>query len=291
MDLDHAHRVAVTAAEAAGTLLREGTRRAVGIRPKGDHGDVVTDLDLAAEKLLLERVQGAFPAHTVMAEESGTLGAPDGEWAWLIDPLDGTNNVAIGLPLYVVGLALCHRGVPELGVVHDPVAGQTWSAIRGRGALGPDGPLPTPPNRPLPHGPVVAWTQGYGVPHDDPFAGRLKVSLESRTRRLLQLWAPLLSWVLLARGDIDAIIGYKAGIVDLPAGMLIAQESGLCVHGLDGSPFEDRIDMPSQGLSFVAGRPGIVHDMLRLVTAARPTDTGNGEPRPHAAAWMTEHPC
>ncbi|MFC7107519.1 inositol monophosphatase family protein [Nonomuraea rubra] len=93
---------------------------------------MVTDLDLASEKLLLERILTAYPSHTVIAEESGLVGAAGGEWTWLVDPLDGTNNVAIGLPAYVVGVALCRDGLPLLGVVHDPVSRQTWSALRGR---------------------------------------------------------------------------------------------------------------------------------------------------------------
>ena len=139
-DLEHARRIAVDAAEAAGMLLSAGTCGTVEINSKGDHGDVVTNLDLAAEKLLLERVLTAFPGHAVIAEESGRLGETESEWTWVIDPLDGTNNVAIGLPLYAVGLALCRDGRPELGVVHEPVTGRTWSAIRGRGALGPGRP-------------------------------------------------------------------------------------------------------------------------------------------------------
>jgi myo-inositol-1(or 4)-monophosphatase len=264
MDLDHARRVAVEAARAAGDLLREGTTRALGVLPKGGSGDVVTDLDLAAEKLLLERVLTAFPRHCVIAEEAGVLGTPGGEWTWLIDPLDGTNNVAIGLPLYVVGLALCHHGVPALGVVHDPVTGRTWSAIQGRGAVGPDGPLATPPRRALPHGPVLAWTQGHGVARDDPAMRRLKGNLEAHARRMLQLWAPLLSWVLLARGDIDGFVGYRPEVVDLPAGALIAQEAGLAVCALDGGPYEGSIHPPGRDHSFVAARPELVPGLVAL---------------------------
>ncbi|MGW2217114.1 inositol monophosphatase family protein, partial [Nonomuraea sp. NPDC001684] len=131
--------MAVEAAQAAGALLAAGTRGAVGIRAKGEAGDVVTDLDLASEKLLVERILTAFPSHTIVAEESGLIGAAGGEWTWLVDPLDGTNNVAIGLPTYVVGVALCRAGRPVLGVVHDPVTAQTWSAIRGRGAVASTG--------------------------------------------------------------------------------------------------------------------------------------------------------
>jgi myo-inositol-1(or 4)-monophosphatase len=267
MDLDHARRVAVGAAEAAGSLLRERVTGVLGIRSKAG-GDIVTDLDLASEKLLLERIQAAFPGHRVVAEESGVSGDPGGDWTWLVDPLDGTNNVAIGLPLYVVGLALCHDALPQLGVVHDPVSRQTWSAVRGGGVLGPQGPVPSPRHRASPHGPVLAWTQGHGVARDDPALRALKAALDVRARRVLQLWAPLLAWVMLARGDIDAVVGYHAEGVDLPGGLLIAQEAGLCVRGFDGRRFDGRTDLPAHRRSFVAAHPELVDDLLGLVASA-----------------------
>jgi myo-inositol-1(or 4)-monophosphatase len=266
MDLEHARRVAVEAAEAAGVVVREGVKGVVGVHAKGCDGDVVTDLDLAAEKILLDRVLTTFPDHRVIAEESGLHGG--GEWTWLVDPLDGTNNLAIGLPTYVIGVALCFRGRPLLGVIHDPVMSRTWSAVRGSGAQGPGGAPLAPPYRPVPHGPILAWTQGYGVARDDPAALALKITLDVRARRVLRLWAPLLGWVMLARGDIDGIIGYRAGVVDLPAGVLIAQEAGLAVRDLGGGPFDDDFNAPGRDRSFVAGRPELIDALLAMVTAA-----------------------
>ncbi|MFD8526021.1 inositol monophosphatase family protein [Streptosporangium canum] len=263
-DLEHARRIAVDAARAAGRLIAAGTRGIVEVNPKGDDGDVVTDLDLASERLLLRRVLTAFPDHSVIAEESGELSGADSEWTWLIDPLDGTNNVAIGLPLYAVGLALCRNGRPELGVVHEPVTGRTWSAVRGRGALGPGGPLTAPPYRSTGSGPVLAWIQGYGVRRGDAVACALKAGLDRRARRVLRLWAPLLAWVMLARGDIDGIIGYRTGIVDLPGGLLIAQEAGAVVSAFDGTPF-DCAPLSGDGRDFVASRAGLQEDLLEAV--------------------------
>ncbi|WP_433255863.1 inositol monophosphatase family protein [Streptosporangium sp. CA-135522] len=266
-DLEYARRVAVDAARAAGRLIVTGARGAVSVSPKGDDGDVVTDLDLAAEKLLLQRVLTAFPGHAVIAEESGELGDSGAEWTWLIDPLDGTNNIAIGLPLYAVGLALCRSGRPELGVVHEPVTGRTWSAVRGRGALGPGGPVTAPPYRPAGSGPVLAWIQGYGVRRDDTVACALKAGLDRRARRVLRLWAPLLAWVMLARGDIDGIVGYRTGVVDLPGGLLIAQEAGAMVSAFDGAPF-DCAPLAGGGRDFVASRAGFQEDLLEVVRSA-----------------------
>lgn len=200
---------------------------------------MVTDLDLAAERLIVGHIRAEFPRHRIIAEESGLLDAADSSWAWLVDPMDGTNNVAIGLNIYVVGVALCLNGAPMLGVVHDPVSGQTWSAVRGGGTEGPTGLVP-PTERRAGHGGVVAWAQGYGVGRDDPAGQALRLTLESRVRRMLALWAPLLAWVMLARGDID---------------------------GFDGRPFDERIDQPHD-LSFVAAHPRTVSSLLDTVRAA-----------------------
>ncbi len=269
-DLDLACRVAVGAAEAAGALLRDRVTYRPGMRVKNTTGDIVTDLDLAAEQLIIGRIRDAFPGHEIIAEESGVLGADGGggRCTWLVDPIDGTNNVAIRLPAYVVGIALCAAHLPVLGVVHDPVAGQTWSAIRRAGAYGPAGRLQSPACRPAPYGPVLAWTQGHDVARDDPAARALKLVLEEAARRVLQLWAPLVSWVMLARGDIDGIVGYRAEAVDLPAGALIAMEAGLTIRGLDGRPFDDRIGQRDEDRSFVASHPGNIDRLLKLVAAA-----------------------
>jgi myo-inositol-1(or 4)-monophosphatase len=273
-DLWAARTLAIAAAEAAGALLRGPRAEGIGLRVKDATGDVVSDLDLAAEKVIIDRITAEFPAHQIIAEESGLLAAArlDGDQpggcTWLVDPLDGTNNLAIGLPAYVVGIAMCYRDVPVLGVVHDPVRQQTWSAVRQRGAFGPGGRLPQPGCRPAPHGPVLAWTQGHGVARQDAAARALKLVLESTARRVLQLWAPLLAWVMLARGDIDGIVGYQAEAVDLPAGALIAAEAGLAVCRLDGQPFDDRIGGPASGRSFVAGHPANIGRLTELAAAA-----------------------
>lgn len=303
-DLDLARAVAVDAAEAAGALLRGGARRDVEVRVKDSTGDVVTELDLASEQLIIARIREAFPSHRIIAEESGVLDAygpaapgdgaaggsggrdagagrdggaghggntgdgADGDFTWLVDPLDGTNNVAIRLPAYVVGIALCAEGLPVLGVVHDPVAGQTWSALRSRGAFGPAGRVPLPECRPAPCGPVLAWTQGHAVARDDATARALRLVLESTARRVLQLWAPLLSWIMLARGDIDGIVGYSAEMVDLPAGALIAAEAGIEIRGLEGQPFDEHIGASAADRSFVAGHPQNIGRLVGLVSAA-----------------------
>lgn len=277
-------RTAVAAAEEAGALLRSRFPDGFAARPKGEHGDVVTDLDLMAERLVVDRIWERFPHDRILAEESGELcgDGGDGGRTWLVDPLDGSNNVVIGLPAYVVGIALCVDGAPVVGVVHDPVTGRTWSALRGGGAHGPHGRLARvadgrPPSS---AGPLLAWTQGHAVGRDDPAARALRHTLETRSRRLLQLWAPLLTWAMLARGDIDGFVGYRAEAIDLPAGALLAREAGVAVRHLDGREFRGGFSGPDTERSFVAGRPEVLPYLLELVAASAAVGGGRSSSAP-----------
>ncbi|MGW1195237.1 inositol monophosphatase family protein [Streptomyces sp. NPDC002536] len=268
------HRLAVSAAREAGALLRAHLRgeaaQQYAVRSKGSLGDVVTDLDTMAEDVIVQRIRAGFPHDRILAEEAGELaGAAANGRTWLVDPLDGTNNVAIGLTACVVGIALCADGVPVVGVVHDPVTGRTWSALHGYGARGPHGPLRVASRTPSPAGPLLGWTQGYGVARDDPLARTLRAGLERNSRRLLQLWAPLLTWSMLARGDIDGFVGYRAEAVDLPAGALLAMEAGVEIRTLDGGPFPGGVTGPDTDRSFVAGRPEDMSYLIGLVNGCR----------------------
>lgn len=277
VDMELALRLATDAAEEAGARLRDGAGEILDVQAKDAAGDVVTDLDFAAERLIVGRIRDTFPHHRIIAEESGLLDAEDTSLAWLVDPLDGTNNVVIGLNTFVVGIALCRDKVPVLGVVHDPVARKTWSAVRGGGVSGPGGGAL---RRNRPPRPVLAWTQGHAVGTADERAKLLRTALEDGARRVLQLWAPLLSWVMLARGDIDGFVGYRPEAVDLPAGSLIAQEAGIEVCSLDGSPFDERFDVPAERRSFVAGRSEVLPELLNLVRSASPV-AANGSSGHH----------
>ncbi|MFI1280158.1 inositol monophosphatase family protein [Streptomyces sp. NPDC020858] len=273
-DFDRERQVAVAAAEEAGGLLRRRFGTAHCLRTKGRSGDVQMDLDLAAEKLVLSRIQRHFPHDRILSEEAGLLDAA-GERTWLVDPLDGSNNVAIGLPAYVVGIGLCLASTPVMGVVHEPVTGETWHAVRGHGAYGAAGALSGPdPRLPRP-GPVVAWTQGYAVERGDVTAVALRAVLELRCRRVLQLWAPLLGWSLLARGTIDAFVGYRAEGVDLPTGALLAAEAGVDLRTLSGARFRPGFAGDDSGRSFVAARGETLAHLLREVgTAVSPAAPG-----------------
>jgi len=126
---------AIQVARDAGNLLVQRLG-AAQITNKGDI-DLVTEADIAAEELIIDRIRSHYPLHGILAEESGEAvqqGTSRSEWKWIIDPLDGTTNYAHGYPCFCVSIAVEHAGTLEIGVVYDPMRDEMFAAERGQGA-------------------------------------------------------------------------------------------------------------------------------------------------------------
>jgi myo-inositol-1(or 4)-monophosphatase len=125
--------VAVEAAQEAGRLLMKRFGRPVRTIHKGTI-DLVTEMDTASERLILEAIQAAFPDDGLLSEEAPAehLERPR---RWIIDPLDGTTNYAHAFPVFAVSIALEVEGTVVVGVVEGPVHGETFTAVAGGGAF------------------------------------------------------------------------------------------------------------------------------------------------------------
>jgi len=95
--------------------------------------DLVTEIDKASDKEIVEFISTNFPEHGILAEESGMSGGTS-DYRWVVDPLDGTTNYAQGLPIFAVSIALQYKEETVLGVVYMPVLGQLFTAVKGQGA-------------------------------------------------------------------------------------------------------------------------------------------------------------
>ncbi len=92
---------AIETAREAGQILLERFGRKITVTKKGDI-NLVTEADLASEKLIIERIRSHYPKHAILAEESGASALNgESEWKWIIDPLDGTTNYAHGYPCFL----------------------------------------------------------------------------------------------------------------------------------------------------------------------------------------------
>jgi len=125
----------IQTARDAGRILAERLGRALEVSNKGDI-DLVTESDLASEKLIIDRIKSHYPRHAILAEESGDAASMEtsSEWKWIIDPLDGTTNYAHGYPCFCVSIGVERAGRIELGVVYDPLRDEVFAAERGEGA-------------------------------------------------------------------------------------------------------------------------------------------------------------
>ena len=129
--------IAVKAARAAGSIINRAALdvERLTISTKGVN-DFVTDVDQAAEKVIIDTLLTAYPGHAILAEESGRAhGAKHSDYLWIIDPLDGTTNFIHGFPVYAVSIALAFRGKIEQAVVYDPARNDLFFASKGRGAF------------------------------------------------------------------------------------------------------------------------------------------------------------
>lgn len=219
------HDIAVRLAREAGDFAVAQLDADNGIRGKGDKGDVVTLVDHEAERRIIEAIQAAYPDHAILGEESGLVGDEDAPVRWLVDPLDGTNNYVMGMPMFGVCLTVLADAVPVVGVVHESVRAITTSAIRGEGAWRNGRPARLGEAVPLPRA-TISWTQGYGVTPDDPFRRHVIGTLEPRVKRLLGTWSPCIDWGLIAAGHVGAFVAYRNERWDLLGGALIVEEAG-----------------------------------------------------------------
>nr|MBC7246125.1 inositol monophosphatase [Chloroflexota bacterium] len=124
--------VAIEAAHQAGELILRYFRQPQVIHAKGP-GDLTTHVDQEAEEIIVRVIRQIFPDHDFLGEE-GHSAHCEAESLWVIDPLDGTRNYSVGIPWFCTSIALAVKGRAILGVIYDPVRGETFYAEAGKGA-------------------------------------------------------------------------------------------------------------------------------------------------------------
>ena len=121
----------------AGQLIVAAFSDNKSIQIKSNILDIVTDTDKQAEANIIRAVQQLYPTHAFIGEESH---ATPGQYhitdspTWVIDPIDGTNNFCHQLPFVCVAIGVMVRREMVVAVIHAPILGETFTAIRGRGA-------------------------------------------------------------------------------------------------------------------------------------------------------------
>jgi myo-inositol-1(or 4)-monophosphatase len=252
-------RALAVAVEAAGAAGEECLRRRFrldprAIRSKSARRDLVSEADLAAEAVLLERIRRAFPGDAILAEESG--GEPPSRGAcWCLDPLDGTTNFVHGLPEFSVSVARLVDGVPRVGVVHAPALGETFAARAGAGATRNGEPM-----RVSATGELADSLLATGFPYRRAELGNDNLEnfgrLFHEVRDLRRLGSAALDLAFVACGRFDGYWELHLGRHDVAAGGLLVGEAGGRVTDLRGG------ETWTSGRSVLATN-GRIHDALR----------------------------
>ena len=256
--------MALTIADEAASLAREGWRSGLAIEKKGTI-DLVTQYDLRSEALIRARLSEAFPDHRIVGEEGDTWEGSGGA-TWYVDPIDGTTNFAHGHPFFCVSIALWSESdegaLGEVGVVAAPALGVTWSAARGAGARRNGEPCRVSGTIEL--GDALCAT---GFPYDrwtsEEDNLREHRAFLKRTRGIRRCGSAALDLCLVADGTYDLYWEQKLNPWDMCAGALLVLEAGGRLSDYDGGPAD-----PRDG-RLVASNGALHDEALQVIAEAR----------------------
>ena len=223
---------------------------------KSSGRDLATEADVAAERALVARLREAFPDHAIEAEEEVVDAGHRREGArWFLDPLDGTINFVHNLPAWCVSLALYVDGVPEVGVIHAPKLGETFHAVRGRGAF-----LNGQPLRVSEPAGLLDCVLATGFPYRRGELGNDNRGnfndLFYDIRGIRRMGSAAIDLAFTAAGRLDGYWELHLKSHDVAAGALLVREAGGLVTDVDGG--ESWLD----GRSILAAGPR-VHGLLQ----------------------------
>lgn len=268
--------IAEQAALAAGKVIIKYADRIDSIRrsAKG-YNDLVTEVDLLAERAIIDIIRKAYPEHAILSEEATSPEqdaqqdpykrvASNQDLLWIIDPLDGTLNFSHGFPFYNVSIALLHKQQLQLGVIFDPVQNELFTASRGGGALLNQKRIRVSQTKKLGMGLI-----GTGFPFKYPqwqasylqSMGRCM----AKSAGIRRAGAGALDLAYVACGRLDGFWELGLQPWDMAAGMLLIQEAGGIVQSLTGDPKTHKHTNPLHHGHLIAANPQLIESLHNTV--------------------------
>lgn len=249
--MEHAVKLAQVAGE---IYMRQFRSESLSEKAKLNDSDIVTAVDIASEKAIIEGIRTAYPDHSILSEESGET-ITDSEYEWVIDPLDGTTNYRAGLPVFSVSIGVKHRGETVVGVVFAPYLREMYVAVKGWGAFLNGTPIRVSRNTELSKAVV-----GTGFPVDKMSTTDNNIDNFSRVlpvvRDVRRIGSAAMDICYVAAGVLDAFWELNLHEWDVCAGLLIATEAGA----------EYEYFRNDRNVSVVVGSPVMKNAILQLLS-------------------------
>ncbi len=224
--------IASEAARRAGDLMLKYRQRldSIPVERKARH-DYVSDVDRACEQTIREWISRHYRDHAILGEESGRTG--EGDYCWIIDPIDGTSNYLRGIPHFAVSIALQVRGRIEHGVIYDPLRDELFTASRGEGAF-----LNNQRVRVSGRKELAQAVLGLAFPFRkrrllSAYRGMFDALFE-KTEDFRRAGAASLDLAYVACGRLDGYVELALEPWDVAAGALMVQEAGGVVMDITG---------------------------------------------------------
>ena len=235
--------IAIKAARSAGSIINRAALDLESVRvAQKQVNDFVSEVDHAAEKIVIETLLEAYPHHGILAEESGsTEGNANSDFVWVIDPLDGTSNFLHGFPMYCVSIALRVAGKLEQAVIYDPTRNDLYTATKGRGAYMNDRRMRVGKRTQLKD---CLVTTGLALrPGDDVKAHLTIYGLAmQQTAGVRRTGSAALDLAHVAAGFTDGYFEKGLAPWDMAAGTLLVQEAGGLVGNFTGEADANFLD-------------------------------------------------
>ena len=213
---------AQNAARAAGILLRENFHQRQHVRTAAAH-DIKLEIDVQAQELIGGLLLDEFPSHALYGEE-GIAGDQSSEQQWIVDPLDGTVNYFYGIPHFCVSIALrlCNQIV--VGVIHDPIRGEMWTAQQGDVSKLNGTPIHVSNRAELREAVISIGLAKTGETINTNFP--LLQQMIHRVRKCRVLGSAALDMAYVACGRFDAYVETGISLWDIAAGLLLVENAG-----------------------------------------------------------------
>lgn len=253
--------IAIQAArQASKVILRfEDQMDKVSISEKNEN-DLVTQVDHLSEEVIIEQIRKSYPAHTILAEESGMhkQEAQNSEYCWIIDPLDGTKNFVHGFPQYAISIALMHKNALMLAVVYDPIRQDLFTATKGQGAYLNSRRIRVSQTKKLEDALLGTGFPFRDKQHIKPYLNTFQ-NIFPRVSGIRRAGAAALDLAYVAAGKLDGFWEASLKPWDMAAGVLLIKEAGGIV-----SDFHNEGNFIDSG-NIIAGNPRIHKELTGLV--------------------------